>query len=154
MSITKPAPAGIWKIMSRLNQRMVANYRKGFGPTRMVLLLTTIGRKSGLPRVTPLQYEEIEGVYYLGSARGAQADWYRNILANPQVQIQIRKQCWNGTAEADHRHSQNCRFFSSALETPPADDWSNHAHGRSSTATTPGQTWKHMLPGGRWLPSG
>jgi len=37
-------------------------YRLGLGPLvgRVVLLLTTTGRKSGLPRVTPLQ-AELEG---------------------------------------------------------------------------------------------
>lgn len=35
---------------------------------RIVLLLTTTGRKSGRPRVTPLQYEEIDGIIYLNLA--------------------------------------------------------------------------------------
>lgn len=58
----------------------------------MVLLLTTTGRKSGLPRITPLQYEEIDNVYYVGAARGKEADWVRNILANPEVSFQIGEQ--------------------------------------------------------------
>jgi hypothetical protein len=33
---------------------------------RFILLLTTHGRKSGLPRVTPLQYEKIDHYYCLG----------------------------------------------------------------------------------------
>ena len=33
--------------MKTLNSCMVKNYWRGFGPTRVVLLLTTIGRKSG-----------------------------------------------------------------------------------------------------------
>ncbi|HUS79158.1 MAG TPA: nitroreductase/quinone reductase family protein [Patescibacteria group bacterium] len=37
---------------------------------RMVLLLTTTGHKTGLPRVTHLQYEEVDGAYYVGSMRG------------------------------------------------------------------------------------
>jgi deazaflavin-dependent oxidoreductase (nitroreductase family) len=76
--------------MRALNARMVANYKRGFGPTRFVLLLTTTGRKSGLPRITPLQYEEVEGDLYIGSARGQEADWFKNILANPNVRVQIR----------------------------------------------------------------
>jgi hypothetical protein len=34
--------------MKTLNTRMVKNYWRGFGPTRVFLLLTTIGRKSGM----------------------------------------------------------------------------------------------------------
>ena len=73
-----------------LNSRMAANYRRGFGPTRFVLLLTTIGRKTGQPRVTPLQFEEVDGAFYIASARGQRADWFKNILKNPQVHGQIR----------------------------------------------------------------
>lgn len=83
-------PKTIYHRMKGLNTRMMANYKRGFGPTRVVMLLTTIGRKSGLPRVTPLQYEEVDGGYYIASARGADADWFKNICANPKVHIQIR----------------------------------------------------------------
>jgi deazaflavin-dependent oxidoreductase (nitroreductase family) len=78
---------------------MVENYRHGFGPTKIVLLLTTIGRKSGLPRITPLQYEEIEGLINVGSARGQESDWFKNILANPHVHVQIQKREFDATAE-------------------------------------------------------
>ena len=67
---------------------------------RLVLLLTTIGRKSGLPRVTPLQYEEIEGNIYIASARGIQADWFRNILVNPRVVVHVGSKGFIGLAEA------------------------------------------------------
>jgi deazaflavin-dependent oxidoreductase (nitroreductase family) len=83
-------PKTIYHRMKALNSRMMANYKRGFGPTRVVMLLTTIGRKSGLPRVTPLQYEEVDGDYYIASARGRDADWFKNICANPNVHVQIR----------------------------------------------------------------
>ncbi len=66
---------------------------------RFILLLTTRGRKSGLPRVTPLQYEKIDGDFYLGSARGVQADWVRNILACPEVELQVKMTKMKGIAE-------------------------------------------------------
>jgi hypothetical protein len=60
----------IYHFMKSLDTRMAANYKRGFGPTRIVLLMTTIGRKSGLARVTPLQFEEGDGDYYIASVRG------------------------------------------------------------------------------------
>jgi len=84
------SPETIYHRMKHLNALMVANYTRGFGSGRIVLLLTTTGRKSGLPRVTPLQFEEFDGDYYIASARGQEADWFKNILANPQVHVQIR----------------------------------------------------------------
>jgi deazaflavin-dependent oxidoreductase (nitroreductase family) len=89
----------LYRLMQKLNPRITQNYQKGIGPTRIVLLLTTTGRKSGLPRVTPLQYEEVDGAYYIGSARGAQADWFRNIQANPHVEVQIRDRHFQAIAE-------------------------------------------------------
>ncbi len=56
---------------------------------RLLLLLTTTGRVSGLPRTTPLQYEWVGEALYIGSASGEKADWYRNILADPQVAVQV-----------------------------------------------------------------
>ena len=89
----------IYHRMKGLNARMMANYKRGFGPTRVVMLLTTIGRKSGLPHVTPLQYEEVDGDYYIASARGSDADWFKNICANPQVRVQIRDREFDAVGE-------------------------------------------------------
>jgi deazaflavin-dependent oxidoreductase (nitroreductase family) len=89
----------IYHFMKSLNARMAANYKRGFGPTRIVLLLTTIGRKSGLPRVTPPQFEEVDGNYYIASARGQDADWFKNIRANPNVHVQIREREFDAVAE-------------------------------------------------------
>ena len=89
----------IYHRMKGLNARMMANYQRGFGLRRMVLLLTTTGRKSDLPRKTPLQFEEVDGDYYIASARGQEADWFKNILANPKVHVQIRDREFDATAE-------------------------------------------------------
>jgi len=67
-------------------------YAIGLGPVfgRLILLLTTTGRKSGKARVTPLQYEEIDGKLYIGAALGSKADWIRNIQANPHVKVRVK----------------------------------------------------------------
>jgi len=89
----------IYHRMKFLNQRMMANYRRGFGPRGVVLLLTTTGRKSGLPRETPLQFEEVDGDIYVASARGREADWFKNIRAHPHVSVQIRERKFDAAAE-------------------------------------------------------
>ena len=77
-------------------------YAIGLGPLvgRLVLLLTTTGRKSGLPRVTALQYEEVDGAIYLGSSKGTQADWFKNLVANPNVSVRVKSRQFSGKAEA------------------------------------------------------
>jgi deazaflavin-dependent oxidoreductase (nitroreductase family) len=90
-------PRFFWRLM-KFNRIW---YSLGLGPIigRLVLLLTTTGRKSGLPRVTPLQYEEENGVIYVAAARGQQADWFRNIVANPHVEVQVKANRFHGVAE-------------------------------------------------------
>ena len=93
-------PGFVWRLLRLMNRRMATRIlAKGGGPNRLVLLLTTTGRKSGLPRVTPLQFEEIDGAYYVGAARGVHADWFRNVVAHPQVEVQIQQKHFGANAE-------------------------------------------------------
>jgi deazaflavin-dependent oxidoreductase (nitroreductase family) len=89
------------KIFWRLTRVPQLLYALGLGPLvgGLILLLATTGRKSGKRRVVPLQYEEHDGVIYLGSARGSNADWFRNIQANPQVELQIGSRRFRGMAQ-------------------------------------------------------
>jgi len=90
-------PRGVWRLM-RVPQLL---YALGLGPLigGFVLLLTTKGRRSGRARVVPLQYEEHQGIFYVGSARGTQADWFRNLVANPQVELQVGSRRYRGMAQ-------------------------------------------------------
>lgn len=76
-------------------------YAVGLGPLvgRVVLLLTTTGRRSGRPRHTPLQYEVIGAELVLGSARGLQADWVRNLQRDPRVHVRLGRLRFSGVAE-------------------------------------------------------
>jgi deazaflavin-dependent oxidoreductase (nitroreductase family) len=65
-----------------------------------VVLLTTIGAKSGKLRKTPLMRVEHDGDYaVVASLGGAPKNpvWYYNIVANPHVELQ------DGTASADYQ---------------------------------------------------
>jgi deazaflavin-dependent oxidoreductase (nitroreductase family) len=64
-------------------------YRLGWGPLvgRLFMILTTTGRKSGLPRRTAMEFHQHHGRKYVMVGWRA-ADWYKNILANPLVTVQ------------------------------------------------------------------
>jgi deazaflavin-dependent oxidoreductase (nitroreductase family) len=96
-------------------------YALGLGPLigRLVLLLTTTGRKSGKPRVVPLQYEVIDGKIYLGSSRGVNADWVRNIQANPKVEVRVKARRFSGTAEVITDVKRNADFLEVRLQRHP-----------------------------------
>ncbi len=56
------------------------------------LLLTHIGRKSGLPRQTILEvllHDRAKDVYYVMAGWGERSDWVKNIEKMPQVQISV-----------------------------------------------------------------
>jgi deazaflavin-dependent oxidoreductase (nitroreductase family) len=56
------------------------------------LLLTTSGRKSGEKFIFPLFYGQTGDRYFVVASKGgapAHPGWYRNILANPEVEVQV-----------------------------------------------------------------
>ena len=71
-----------------MNKVVVFLYELGLLPLlgigHYILLLYTMGRKSGIPRVNPLEYRRREDTVLLFSARGKSSDWYRNLKANPE----------------------------------------------------------------------
>jgi deazaflavin-dependent oxidoreductase (nitroreductase family) len=92
MAIANP----IIKLMSRVNTwaYRATNGRLGgrFLRGAPVLLLTTVGRKSGARRVAPLIYaRDGERVLLVASKGGMDHHplWYRNLVANPEVEVQI-----------------------------------------------------------------
>ena len=75
------------QVFTRAYRRILYRFAGG-----VILLLTTCGRKTGRPHTIGLQYERIGDRYYVGAADGDRADWYRNILKQPQVEIQVGAQ--------------------------------------------------------------
>jgi deazaflavin-dependent oxidoreductase (nitroreductase family) len=86
-----PYPSGLVKW---LYKTPILLYRLGLGflVGRLFMIMTTVGRKSGQPRRTAIEFHEYKGRRYVFSAWGTKADWYRNIEANPGITIQT----WRG----------------------------------------------------------
>lgn len=65
-------------------------WRLGFGPIlgKIFVVITARGRKSGQPRHTMVEYHSVNGKRYVLSAYGEDAQWYKNIKANPLVTVQ------------------------------------------------------------------
>ena len=110
-----------WTKMKHIQKIHRVLYAIGLGPLigKLILLLTTTGRKSGLKRVTPLQYEQIGNDYYLGAARGLKADWVRNIQADPQVEIRVGAKRFTGQAEIVTDPSRFADFMEVRLDRHP-----------------------------------
>ena len=105
MHHTGPALPRSYKWFKRLNKGfMVPLYRLRvlplFGVGWMILMITTIGRKSGKTRRTPLEFHRIDGIAHITAGRGEKTDWVRNIRANPdKVQVQIGFRSYHAQVE-------------------------------------------------------
>ena len=110
-----------WTKMKNIQKIHRLLYAIGLGRIigRIILLLTTTGRKSGKKRVTPMQYEAIGCDYYVGSARGLNADWVRNIQANPLVEVRVGAKHFFGTAEVVNDPAKFADFMEVRLERHP-----------------------------------
>ena len=65
------------------------------------LLLTTIGRRSGQARRTPLIYGRDDDRYLVVASKGGSDDpplWYTNLTADPRVRIQVGADTVDGHA--------------------------------------------------------
>ena len=64
-----------------------------------IMVLVHRGRKSGLQRYTPVNYAQVDGEVYCTAGFGAGSDWYKNIIANPAVEVWLPDGWWAGVAE-------------------------------------------------------
>jgi deazaflavin-dependent oxidoreductase (nitroreductase family) len=108
MTISDPATENVLRYaFKRFNPLMIGLFRLGLGWAvnlwpkvgGRIMVITNIGRKSGLRRRTPVNYAVIEGDLSCTAGFGAASDWYRNILANPEVEIWLPGDWRRGSAE-------------------------------------------------------
>ncbi len=87
------------------NRFMVLLFRLGLGglgngpQTSQVMVLVHRGRKTGLLRKTPVNYAIVDDAIYCTAAFGSRADWYRNVMADPRVQVWLPDGWYAGEAE-------------------------------------------------------
>lgn len=114
------------KWMSRLNTFM---YRRsggeGLGGTFQnipVALLTTTGRKTGQPRVSPLYFlRDGDRVIVAASKVGAEKNpmWYLNLKANPKVSVQIKREVLDLTAR-DASEEERAKYWPQLVKMYPS----------------------------------
>jgi deazaflavin-dependent oxidoreductase (nitroreductase family) len=84
--------------LERVNNRLTrASLRRGWAPNAFALLETT-GRRTGLPRHTPVGNGLRGDTFWLVAAHGTQSDYVRNLLAQPAVRVKVGRIWRSGTA--------------------------------------------------------
>ena len=90
------------------NQTIIEEFRSNGGRIggsfegRPVLLLSTTGAKTGLPRLNPLMYLGDGGRWLVFATKGGSPkhpDWYHNLVANPAVTIEVGTETIEARAE-------------------------------------------------------
>jgi deazaflavin-dependent oxidoreductase (nitroreductase family) len=81
------------------NSKIIAEFRENSGKVggpfegRTLLLLHTVGARTGQERVNPVVYRDLgNGRYAVFASKGGaptNPDWYHNLLAHPEVSAEI-----------------------------------------------------------------
>src|SRR5262245_42295620 len=84
------------------NRALIEQFRtQGAPPGRPLLLLTTVGRRTGLARTTPMMYVRLDGrLHVIASNAGAvhHPQWYLNLLADPHVRVEVGEEDFDAVA--------------------------------------------------------
>jgi deazaflavin-dependent oxidoreductase (nitroreductase family) len=91
----------------QLNRFMLWMWRVGLGrwinawPAvgGRIMVVTHRGRRSGRLYRTPLNYAPVGEAVYCTAGFGSRADWYRNLIAHPHVEVWLPRERWSGMAE-------------------------------------------------------
>jgi deazaflavin-dependent oxidoreductase (nitroreductase family) len=83
--------------MAGWNDKIIEEFRskggQGVGPFGdHLLLLTTLGAKSGQPHTTPLAFHRDDGRLVVIASKGGapnHPDWYHNLLAHPEAEVEV-----------------------------------------------------------------
>jgi deazaflavin-dependent oxidoreductase (nitroreductase family) len=68
--------------------------------TLKFLYLTTIGRRTGVPREIEIWFVEANGKFYVLAEHFQKAHWVKNIERNPRVVVRLSEQRFEATARA------------------------------------------------------
>ncbi len=106
--------------MRGFNEKLIEEFRANGGTVggqfagAPLLLLTTTGAKSGKERVSPLVYTtDGDRIVIIASKGGAPAspDWYHNLVAHPDVTVEIGMEKFAATATALTEGAERDRLY-------------------------------------------
>lgn len=98
--IEKPVPTGLLRLCLRW-PIWLYRLRCGWLLDSRFLLLTHIGRRSGLPRQTVLEvvhHDQATETYFIASGWGEKSDWFRNLQKTPTVVVTVGRKHFAATA--------------------------------------------------------
>jgi len=112
--LASPPDHGVWALAAPVLGRlfkafnrwfMLPAYRAGLGAWvstpagGWILVLRVRGRRTGIIRETPLNYLIEDGAAWVMAGFGQRTEWYRNLRADPAVELRLPGRRIAGTAE-------------------------------------------------------
>lgn len=98
-------PLAVQKLLARAHAMVLklsgGRVASAFGDAP-VLLLTTVGRRTGRSRTVPLLYVADDGAFIVVGSNGGRdhhPDWYRNLLHRPEAMVEVRGERLTVTGE-------------------------------------------------------
>ncbi|GAA3564036.1 nitroreductase family deazaflavin-dependent oxidoreductase [Amycolatopsis ultiminotia] len=115
------------------NARVIEEFRANEGKVerfrgKNLLLLTTIGRRSGLERISPLVYiHDGDRLVIAAALRGAPVNpvWYLNLVANPEVTVETGQRRFAARAEVVADRAERDRLYAALGEH--TDEFTHYA---------------------------
>jgi deazaflavin-dependent oxidoreductase (nitroreductase family) len=114
--------------MSDFNQAIIDEFRAndgkvgGYFAGANILLLHTVGAKSGQARTNPTVYvTDGDRLVVIASKSGADSnpDWYYNLLANPNVTVELGTRQFQARATAVTEEPERSRLYAKMVEHWP-----------------------------------
>lgn len=95
------------------------------------LLLTTIGRKSGVPLRLPLIFCRTDNGYAVIASKGGAPEhpsWYLNLQANPEVEVQVKADRFRARARIAGAEERAALWKKMTAIYPPYDEYQAATH--------------------------
>jgi len=100
---------------------------------RPLLLLTTTGARTGLPRVVPLVYTRDGDDFVIIASKGGappNPDWYHNLVANPEVTVELGTERFPARARVTEGEERDRLYDAMAAQMPFFADYQRKAERR------------------------
>ena len=110
------------------NQEIIDEFRANDGRVgghfegRTLLLLHSIGARSGAERVNPLMYLAVDGSYAVFATNSGYANhpgWYHNLRAHPSASVEVGTRAVDVTAR-EAEGEERARIWARQVEVAPA----------------------------------
>lgn len=109
------------------NQAIIEEFRtkggkgiRGFGDR--LLLVHVRGRRSGTTRIYPLAYHMDDDRYVVAGSKGGaptHPEWYRNLVAHPDVKVEVGTQTFRARAVPHPNGPERDRLFEDHAKAMP-----------------------------------